>query len=65
MVLAVTPNSNRKKTLLFGFFVFSMSFTPLAVFLQFYFARNKLPVLARPVVDAVTLRTREFEKLIL
>ncbi len=38
---------------------------PFAVLLELNFARDKLPVLARPVVDAVTLRTRESEKLIL
>jgi len=35
--------------------MFCMSATPLAVLLQLNFARDKLAVLARPVVDAVAL----------
>ncbi len=65
MVLAVTSNSDRKKTLLFGFFMLGVCFTPFAVLLELNFARDKLPVLARPVIDAVALRARESEKLIL
>ena len=38
---------------------------PLAILLELDFARDKLPVLAGPVVGAVALRTRESEKLIL
>ena len=38
---------------------------PFAILLEFNFARDQLTVLARPVVDAVAFRAREFEKLIL
>lgn len=51
--------------LFLGFLVFSMSFTPFAVFLEFYFARDELAILARPIIRTVALRTRESEKLIL
>ena len=51
--------------LLLGFFVLRVRLTPFAVLLELDFARDKLPVLARPVVGAVALRTCESEKLIL
>ena len=38
---------------------------PLAILLELDFARDKLPVLAGPVVGAVALAAREPEKLIL
>ena len=65
MVLAVTSNEGRKKTLLFGFLVLGMCFTPFAVLLELDFARDKLTVLARPVISAVALAACESEKLIL
>ena len=51
--------------LLLGFFVLRVRLTPFAVLLELNFARDKLTVLARPVISAVALRTRESEKLIL
>ncbi|TSC86503.1 MAG: hypothetical protein G01um10148_489 [Parcubacteria group bacterium Gr01-1014_8] len=51
--------------LLFRFLMHGVRLTPLAVLLHFYLARNKLSVLAGPVVDACALRTREFYELIL
>ncbi len=51
--------------LFLGFLVLRVSFAPFAVLFELNFARDKLTVLARPVVDAVALRTRESEKLIL
>ena len=42
-----------------------MSLAPLAEFLELDFARNKLTVLAGPIIGATALGAREFEKLIL
>jgi len=39
--------------------------TPFAVLLELDFLRDKLPVLARPVVGAAALRTRELYELVL
>ena len=38
---------------------------PFAVLFELYFARDELPILARPIVDPTALGAREFEKLIL
>jgi len=54
-----------KCALLFRFFMLSMSFTPFAVLLELDFARDKLAVLAGPVVGAVALAACESEELIL
>jgi len=51
--------------LLLGFFVLRVRLTPFAVLLELDFARDKLPVLAGPVVGAVALAACESEKLIL
>lgn len=45
--------------------VLNMSATPFAVFLELNFARDKLAVLARPVVNPVTFRTRYSDELLL
>jgi len=42
-----------------------MNLAPAAILLEFYFARDKLAVLARPIIGATALTAREFEKLIL
>ena len=51
--------------LLLGFFVLRVRLAPFAVLLELDFARDKLPVLAGPVVGAVALAACESEKLIL
>ncbi len=43
------------QSLFFGFFVFGMHSAPFAEFLQLDFARDKLAVLARPVINSVAL----------
>ena len=53
------------KTLLLSLFVYGMDLAPFAVLPEFYFARDELAVLARPIVGATALAAREFEKLIL
>ena len=57
----VTGNSN----LLLRLFVLGVRLAPFAVLLEFDFARDKLTVLAGPVVGPVALAAREPEKLIL
>jgi len=57
----VTGNSN----LLLRLFVLGVRLAPFAILLELNFARNKLTVLARPVVSPVALAAREPEKLIL
>ena len=57
----VTGNSN----LLLRFFMLRVRLAPFAVLLEFDFARDKLTVLAGPVVGPVALAAREPEKLIL
>jgi len=47
------------------FLVLCVRLAPFAILLEFDFARNKLTVLARPVVSPVALAAREPEKLIL
>jgi hypothetical protein len=42
-----------------------MHSAPFAEFLEFNFARDKFAILARPIVNAATLRTGELEELIL
>ena len=49
----------------FGFFVFRVGSAPLAILLELDFARDKLPVLARPVVNAVALSAGDPYELIL
>ena len=51
--------------LLFCLLVLGVRTTPAAILFQFYFTRDEFPVLARPVVDALTLPARESEELIL
>jgi hypothetical protein len=45
--------------------MFRVRLTPFAVLFELDLALHKLSVLARPVVDAVALRAREFDELIL
>ena len=54
-----------EQTLFLGFLMFSMCFTPFAVFLEFDLALYELPILARPIVGAGTLLTSDFYELIL
>ena len=42
-----------------------MRAAPFAVLLQFNFARDKLAVFARPVINPITLRTRYSNELVL
>lgn len=42
-----------------------MGLAPTAVFLELYFARDELAVLARPIIGASAFAAGEFEKLIL
>ena len=61
MPKAITYNLD----LLFGLFVRGAFPAPFAVLLELDFLRDKLPVLARPIVGATALRTRELYELVL
>ena len=39
--------------------------TPFTIFFELDLAGDELPILARPIVDAVALRAREFDELVL
>jgi hypothetical protein len=45
--------------------VYRLFAAPLAVLFELYFAHDKLPVLARPIVDTAALAARELDELIL
>ena len=50
-----------QRLLLFGFFVIGLCPAPLAELLELYLARDKLSVLASPIVDARAFRAGEPE----
>ena len=52
-------------SLFFSLLMLSMSATPFAILLQFDLARDKLSILAWPIVGAVALRAGDFYELIL
>lgn len=51
--------------LFLSFLVLGMNLTPSAKFLEFNLSGDKFAVFAGPIIDAATLRTCEFKKLIL
>ena len=51
--------------LLLSLLVCCVLVTPLAIFFELDLAGDELPILARPIVDAVALRAREFDELVL
>ena len=55
----------RANSLLLRFFVLRVRLAPTAILLELDFARDKLPVLAGPVVGAIALAACESEELIL
>ena len=67
-VVSIEPQYKIRKTpapnchaLLLCLFMLRMGFTPSAILLELYFARDELAVLARPIIDAAALRAREFD----
>lgn len=54
------PLSLRPQNLLFGFFMNSSFFAPLAVFFQFYFPLHFLFIFPRPIIDALTGAALQF-----
>ena len=57
-VTALRAGKSGAYYLLLRLFVLRMSPAPFAVLLKLNFARDKLAVLARPIIDATALRTR-------
>ena len=53
------------RLLLLCFLMLCVRLAPFAVLRKVHLAGDELPVLARPIIRAAALRTREFEKLIL
>ncbi len=53
------------RRLLLRLLVLRVGFAPFAVLLEFDFALDELPILARPIVDARALRTADFNELVL
>ena len=51
--------------LILGLFVLSLLFAPLAVLFQLDLAHDKLPILARPIVDVLALFAAQPYELIL
>ena len=53
------------RSLFIDLLVSFMSTTPFAVLLELYFARDKLPILARPIIGAPALTARDLDELVL